>query len=305
MRLFFICFALLFCGACAPLQATDPFSLGSTELTYTTPEEERDSFNNRRRYVYYKPFPLDSNEYVNKWVTHYSRGDGRWTMKKLLERSNRYFDLMERIFREEGLPEDLVHMVMLESMFEPGARSSKGAEGYWQFIPSTAKNYGLRKNGYIDDRRDFALSTRAAARYLRDLYNEFGDWRLSMAGYNCGETCVNNIIQRYNSRDFWDLVEQGAFQGKLKETKNFVPKIIAMRKIALKPWAYGFYNLNYQAPLEYKLIALEGTFSLSDISEQLDIPYQELKNLNPKLLTDDIPAEEEPFYFRVPTYVHL
>lgn len=304
---FFVFLAFLFLGACAPLQVADYSHLSSSEFAAVSVDQEEDIYgfdleNSQRKYIYYKPFPRDNNEYVKKWLYHYSRGEGRITMTKVLERSSRYLSLMEKIFKEEGLPEDLVHMVMLESKFDPHARSSKGAVGYWQFMTETAGDYDLKINGYIDERQDFVQSTRAAARYLRYLYGMFGDWRLSMAGYNSGEGTVSGAIEKYDSRNFWYLASKGAF---LPETKEFVPIIIAMRKIALRPWAYGFSDLNYQTPLEYGVVSLNRPASMYDISEQLNVPYEELKSLNPKFKTDYIPVEGQETYFRIPAYIRI
>ena len=312
MKGFFILPALsafLFFGlSCAPLQVIDPIymrSIQSGEFAANSLSQEQEiykSSHGRNKVVYYKAFPNDNNQYVKHWLIHFSRGSGKENMKRYLERSHRYLHFMGSIFKEEGLPRDLVYMSMAESGFWPYAKSSANAVGYWQFIKPTGQTYGLRINSYMDERQDFVLSTQAAARYLKDLYDVFEDWRLSMAAYNCGERCVQVAIQTENSRNFWYLVENKAIP---PETRNYVPKIIAMRKIALNPPAYGFYNLDYQEPLDYELVALRGSSSLSHISQKLDVPHSELKKLNTKFKTDSIPAEGREAYIRVPAYVQF
>ena len=298
---------LMFFGvSCAPLQVADPVYVDSSGLIGGTLNSEGDTSNSRfskkqtRKPVYYKVFPMDNNQYVEKWLVYFSKGNGRDSMKRYLERSRRYIQLMGKIFEEEGLPKDLIYISMAESGFYPYATSSAGAVGYWQFIAPTGQQYGLKMNFHVDERQDFVLSTQAAIKYLKDLYNVFEDWRLSMAAYNCGENRVSNAISLSNSRNFWHLVEQKNLP---METRNYVPKIIAMRKIALRPHAYGFSNLDYQEPLDYHLVSLRGSSSLSYISQELKVPHQELKSLNSKLKTDTIPFEGQETYVRVPSYV--
>lgn len=312
MKDFFTLFAisafLLFGTACAPLQVIDPIyvkAIKSNEFTGVSLSQEEEisrSASRSGKALYYKSFPNDNNQYVQKWLIHFSRGPGREHMRRYLERSHRYLDFMGGIFKEEGLPKDLVYIAMAESGFYPYARSSANAVGYWQFIQPTGLKYGLRINSYMDERQDFVSSTQAAARYLKDLYDIFEDWRLSMAAYNCGEGCVSSAVQREHSRNFWHLVANRAIP---PETRNYVPKIIAMRKIALHPQSYGFFDLDYREPLDYELVELRGPSSLSHVAEKLEVPLQNLKALNPKFKTDNIPAEGRRAYIRVPPYIRI
>ena len=293
---------LLFYGtACAPLQVIEPAlnqqSLGPFDYSL---EKQQAEFKEIKPTGSYKPFPLDYNNYVKKWLSYYSYGAGKEHMRRYLERSSRYLDYMGDILEKQGLPRELVYMSMNESGFWPYAKSSANAIGYWQFIQPTGKSYDLTINRYIDERQDFALSTQAAADYLKDLYAEFQDWRLSMAGYNCGAGCVRTAIQKYNSKNYWYLVSKKAFPR--QETRDFVPKIIAMTRIALRPEFYGFQNLKYQKPLEYQLVSIEGESSLSYISNYFQIPPDEMKALNPKFKTDWIPANSGS-HIRIPNYV--
>lgn len=299
--------AVILLGAsCAPMQLSQQASIHSGDLTGLSVVEEleiEEELAPQEKSVYYKVFPSENNPHVEKWLRYFSTGNGRDDMKRYLQRSQRYILLMQSIFREKNLPEDLVYISMAESGFNAYARSSADAVGYWQFIYSTGDHYGLIMNNYVDERHDFVLSTQAAANYLKDLYNVFEDWRLSMAAYNCGERCVNRAIRsNNNSRNFWHLVENKSLPS---ETRNYVPKIIAMRKIALKPRAYGFDNLEYQEPLDYSLISINGTFTLSSIARTLKVPHQELKGLNSKFKTDRIVLKDSDNYIRVPASVSL
>ena len=293
----------MFSVACAPIQVIDTdiqqHSLTSSSQQLLT-EQEGLPLNEIRK-MSFKPFPMDYNEHVKKWLRHYSRGVGRDHMKRYLERSGRYLDYMGDILTKKGLPRQLVYMSMTESGFWPYARSSANAVGYWQFIKPTGQSYDLQINNYIDERRDFDLSTQAATNYLKDLYSTFQDWRLSIAAYNCGEQCVRNAIKRKNSKNFWYLASKKALP---PETRNYVPKVMAMARIARNPEAYGFYDLSYQNPLDYKLVSIQGASSLRHISNHLQVPYTDLKSLNPKFKTDRIPAGSG-FRFRVPHYVSL
>ena len=256
----------------------------------------------------YAPFSLNrihfgeevfahDNQHIRRWVTHFSTGPGREIMSAILERSNRYIDLMKDIFQEQGLPTDLVYMSMVESGFSTHARSRANAVGYWQFLQSTGHHYGLRIDSEVDDRLDFALSTQAAGRYMQNMYSVFEDWLLSMAAYNCGQNCVLRAIRKHNSKDFWHLVENKALP---RETRNYVPKIIAMKIIASDPSSYGFANLDYQTPLEYSFISVDQTAFLSDIAEDINVPYRILKRLNSRFVSGVVSVEGEAVHIRVP-----
>ncbi len=292
----------LCCGiSCAPLQVAEPLDPYS-DLSGLFIASHSDVDTEDRPEIDYKPFPIDNNSYVKHWISRLSKKPLKDDMRRYLERSRRYIYFMGDILQEEGLPKDLVYMVMAESGFYPYAKSSANAVGYWQFIRPTGRQYGLRVDSYVDERQDVYLSTRAAIWYLKDLYAIFGDWRLSMAAYNCGENRVIRAIKKHKSKNFWRLVQRKALP---PETRNYVPKIMAMKKIALKPRAYGFYNLDYKEPLEYDLISLRSPSSLSYISKELGIPYDDLKYLNSKFKTDKVPLEGEESYVRIPAYTEI
>ena len=320
MRLFFAVFSLPVLlaafGACAPLQVVDTVDLHSDEFTGAlSAVDDGDSSYKGNRYLErygtqdpsqrrvaknknYRPFPDTGNQIVAKWLRYYSQGKGRESMKVFLARSRRYMSLMSGIMTDCSLPVDLVYMAMVESGFSAWAKSPKGAVGYWQFIPATAQRYGLIIDSYVDERRDFVLSTEAACRYLSDLYNMFGDWSLAMAGYNCGENRVARAVKQHKSRNFWYLSKQRALP---RETRSYVPKIIAMRRIALNPGKYGFSRLPWQRPLDYDLISISQSMKMSHIAEHLNVGIKDLKRLNPKFKTDHIPVKGGELYIRVPS----
>lgn len=181
---------------------------------------------------------------VTSFINYYSRGKGRRTLEVGYSRLNYYRPMMVRIFREEGLPEWLLAAAFVESTYSPTAGSNKQAVGIWQFIPETGNRYGLRRTVWTDERTHPEKSTRAAARYLRDLYALFGDWKLALAGYNWGENRVARLIRRTGIRDFWTLAARGYFPA---ETANYVPAILAAAQLFNLPGAVPA-NAAYQLP---------------------------------------------------------
>ena len=253
----------------------------------------------------YGEFPLDSNVHVDRVIIKYSEGSGRYDMTRFLERSTRYIPLIQELIEESGLPEDLMYLPMTESGFNPWAVSKDKAVGLWQFLKGTAQDQGLRINQFVDERRDPVLSTLAAIKYLKRLYNIFGDWRLALASYHAGEGFISKAVFNSSSsdrsgRDFWvlfDLKKVGP------NTREYIPKVIAFTKIAKNPRKYDFYNLDYQSPLSYELIRIRRPSSLSYIADRLRVPLEELKNLNAMYLGDYVPVYDGETYIRVPDYL--
>lgn len=230
--------------------------------------------------------PLDITPMTEQWI-RYFQGRGRKYMEVYLERSTRYLPMMKNTLRENGLPEDLVYISLIESGFSPLAHSHANAVGYWQFIRATGKRYGLMVDPFIDERRDPVLSTRAAAEYFKALYNLFGSWHLAMASYNVGENRVKHAVMKYYTRDFWTLVKnRRAFP---KETKHYVPKFIAAALIARNPEKYGFTNIAFQPPLAFDAVALTNPISMSKLATAMNVEVETLKLLNPKFRGDYVP----------------
>lgn len=246
----------------------------------------------------YGEIALDQNEHVDKWV-RYFQGRGRPYMEQYLSRSGRYLPMMKNVLRENGLPEDLVYIALIESGFSPRAHSKANAVGYWQFIRSTGKRFGMQIDTFTDERRDPVLSTRAAAEYFKALHNLLGDWHLAMASYNVGEGRVKRAVAKYRTKNFWELLKKR--RALPAETRNYVPKFIAATMIAKDPAKYGFPNIEYQDPLSYETVALQSPISLTKLATNLSVDVEELKLLNPKFRTDFVPiARGNETVIRIP-----
>jgi membrane-bound lytic murein transglycosylase D len=242
-------------------------------------------------------FPVVENEKVRYFIKHYT-GPGKTTFTRWLQRSGRYLPLMRRIFREEGLPQDLAYLAMVESGFNTNAYSWAHAVGPWQFIESTGKGFGLQNGWWLDERRDFEKSTRAAAMYLKSLYQRFdGNWYLAVASYNSGAGKISRAIKKYKTRDFWEL-SRGKY---LKdETKNYVPKLLAVLRIAKEPGKYGFTNLKYFLPLEYDVARVPTATDLEVIAKLCETSYEKIKDLNPELKRWCTPPGVKNYQVRIP-----
>jgi membrane-bound lytic murein transglycosylase D len=195
---------------------------------------------------------------------------------------------MKRILRQNGLPEDLIYIALIESGFSAKATSHAAAVGYWQFIRGTGKRYGLEINTLVDERRDPVLSTQAAAEYYKMLYGEFNSWYLSMASYNVGENRVRREIIRNGTRDFWTLARKRRLP---KETINYVPKFLAARMIGNDPAKYGFSDIESEPPIEFELIRYNQPVNLKKLAEKLNLDYDDFKLLNPKFRGEIAPAK--------------
>jgi len=213
-----------------------------------------------------------------------------------LGRSARYIRMMKNILREEGIPEDMAYLPLIESGFNTRAYSRRKAAGPWQFIPGTGRRYGLKIDYWVDERRDPVKSTRAAARYLRDLHEIFDSWSLAMAAYNAGENKIKRALARTRSNDFWDLIATRHIK---PETKNYVPKFIAARLIAVEPHRYGFDDVIYHEDFTYDEVALEGPLSLDIVARCAETTPEIIKELNPELRRWITPPVES-YVLRIP-----
>lgn len=256
---------------------------GETELT--VPESEEPSFD----------IPIIVNDAVERWLTYFQT-DGRKNFAIYLARAGRYEPMMRAIFRDAGLPEDLVYVSLIESGFSPRAYSRARAVGLWQFISSTGRLYGLKVSYWVDERRDPIKATKAAAAHLRDLYEEFGSWYLAAAAYNGGPTRVRRGIRRTGSDDFWTLSERRYLR---RETRNYVPKLIAAALIAKQPANYSFYAIPETEPLAYDIVQVPDATSLDVIAEAAGVTADEITELNPQVLRGVTPPGER-YSLRVP-----
>ncbi|MBI2344019.1 MAG: LysM peptidoglycan-binding domain-containing protein [Deltaproteobacteria bacterium] len=226
--------------------------------------------------------PLAVNDRVVAWIDYFTRYGENARFGRHLERSGRYLEMMRAALRRHGLPQDLVYIALIESGFQNTARSHAAAVGTWQFIQSTARGYGLDINSYIDERRDPEKAVDAAARYLKTLYEEFGDWYLAMAGYNAGEGRVRRAIAQFGTKDFWSLASYGnrAFRA---ETREYVPKYIAATIIAKDPKRFGFAHLNYHEPWDYDRAKIQGQTDLAAVADAAKVSLSEIEELNPEV----------------------
>ncbi len=238
--------------------------------------------------------PLVMNNRVQDWMDYF-QGRGHERFERYLSRSGRYIPMMRKILRENGLPENLVYLSMIESGFNPHAYSRARATGAWQFIYQTGVRYGLRADSWVDQRRDPEKSTVAAAKYLKELYDRFQDWYLAAASYNAGEGKINRAIKKYATEDFWELSQRRYLKA---ETKNYVPKLIAAALISMNPEKYGFEHVVYEEPVSYEEVSLTSPIDLRVAARCAGTTYEELKALNPELLRWITPPEE--YSLRIP-----
>jgi membrane-bound lytic murein transglycosylase D len=214
-----------------------------------------------------------------------------------LSRSGQYLDLMKGILKEKNVPEEIVFLSLIESGFSPNAYSPARAAGYWQFIASTAKRYGLEINWWRDERRDPVKSTVAAANYLNDLYEMFGSWNLAMAAYNAGEGRILKALNKSKTDDYWSLLKTNQIKS---ETKDYVPKFIAASLIANSPQTFGFDNLEYHPKLSYDVITLKSPVDLDVIAACSETSEAVIKELNPELRRWCTPPDVPEYTLRIP-----
>ena len=231
--------------------------------------------------------PLMLNDEVAGYINFYStRGHG--TVVRALTRAGRYREMISRILKEEGVPQDLIYLAQAESGFQPLALSRAGARGMWQFMATRASGYGLERNWWVDDRQDPEKATRAAAKHLHDLYDQFGDWYLAMAAYNSGPGNVQQAVKRTGYADFWQLYQRDVLP---KETKNYVPIILAVTIMAKNPSQYGLQDVVPDPPMEWDSVHIDYPVDLRLVAEAVDAPVDSLQELNPSLLRMTTPKE--------------
>ena len=239
---------------------------------------------------------LIKNSAVEEYITFFSDTErGRNFIDKTLYRSGKYFPLMRKILRFHGAPEELIYLSVQESGLNPTIVSRAGATGLWQFMTATGNAYGLYQDGYRDDRRDFEKSTDAAARHLKDLYKSFDDWYLAFAAYNAGPGRVTSAIRKSGSRNFWEL--RNYLPG---ETKNYVPSILALSFIFRNPETYNFKNIEYANPISFDKVDVKGVLSFEKIAEFSGTDAGTIRELNPELMSDEIPTYDVAYRLRIP-----
>ena len=237
--------------------------------------------------------PLVINDTVLGFINYFNNR-GHRTIEAGLERAGKYRPMISKILAEEGIPQELIHLAQAESGFLPRAVSRAAATGMWQFVKFRGNQYGLKQTQYSDERLDPEKATRAAAHHLHDLYNEFGDWYLAIAAYNCGPGAIERAVERTGYADYWELRARHAIPA---ETTNYVPIILAMTIMSKNAPEYGLDGIVPDAPLEYDTVVTTAPTNLALISDLADAPVSELVQLNPALLRSVAP---ENFEIRVP-----
>ena len=240
--------------------------------------------------------PLTLNEQVLSFINFFQTSRGRAIISRGLEKAGRYRGMIERVLREEGLPQDLIYLAQAESAFEPYALSRMGAKGLWQFMAYRARQYGLMRTWWVDERQDPEKSTRAAARHLRDLYHQFGDWYLAIAAYNSGPGAVQRGIERTGYADFWELLRRRVLP---RETENYVPIILAVTFIAKDPGRYGV-DVAPEPPVRFERVAVPKPIDLRLVAEMIDVDVQTIRRLNPELLRLVTPHQPD-FELKLPS----
>ena len=242
--------------------------------------------------------PIHTNRQVRAYLVYFST-ERKGTIRRYLARSTRYLPMIKEVFREYGLPEDLAYLAMIESGFKPHAYSHAHACGMWQFIRGTGARYGLSMDSYVDERRDPRKSTKAAAQYLLDLYKQFGSWYLAAASYNCGEGRVQKELNKSNHKNFWELSANMCLPN---ETKNYVPQMIAATIIAKNPEKFGFKHVPYLPALKIERVQVKETISLKAAAMAINVPVEEVQQLNPELLRGITPPGMKAYSLNLPAH---
>lgn len=239
--------------------------------------------------------PLMLNDTVAGYINYFS-GRGRGVLERGLARSGQYDAMIRRTLKEEGVPQDLIYLAQAESGFHPFALSRAGARGMWQFMATRARGYGLQRSRWIDERQDPEKATRAAARHLKDLYTQFGDWYLAMAAYNSGPGTVQSAVKRTGYADFWELYKRNVLP---RETRNYVPIIVAVTIMAKNPAQYGLDDVVPDKPVATETVKIDYPVDLRLVAQCIDGSASDLQDLNPSLLRLTTP-EDRPFELRLP-----
>ncbi|HEY0809809.1 MAG TPA: transglycosylase SLT domain-containing protein [Longimicrobiales bacterium] len=248
--------------------------------------------------------PVTRNERVDTWI-NFLQNDNKEHTELWLERSGKYTPMIREQLRARGMPEDLIYLAFIESGYSTKARSHAAAVGLWQFIAETGRRYGLVVNSYIDERRDPIKSTDAALDYLNELYTRFGSWYLAAAAYNTGENRVARIMrqqtgsERGDDQDFWKIA------GRLpRETRNYVPLMLAAGHIGKEPQKFGFASVAYHQPMSFTEVTVPGGVRLSTVAKAAGVSVESVEELNPQLLRGVTPPKKS-WQVRVPEGTEL
>ena len=245
-------------------------------------------------------FPVTINKQVEFYLDLFQNRQKKY-FRRWLARSTKYLPTIRHELKSAGLPQDLAYLAMIESGYNPSAYSHAHAAGLWQFIRGTGRNYGLRIDSWVDERRNPEKATRAAVAYLGALYERFGDWQLAVAAYNAGEGKIERAIKKYKSRDFWELARHNYLR---LETKRYVPKLIAAIIIAHNPEQYGFTDIAYEHPVQYDLIKVPPRTDLRAIAVSGSTTVKEIRKLNNELRKNQTPPSTASYELKIPAGSH-
>ncbi len=267
----------------------DPYLQNLDDLTAETADDEEGG-------VSYD-VPVVVNDRVELFIRHFQT-NGRKHFEKWLTRSEKYLPMVKDILRQNDLPEDLAYLALIESGFNPNAKSRARAVGMWQFMKYTGKKYGLAVDMWVDERRDPEKATWAAAGYLKYLYGLFNSWHLSAASYNAGEGRIMRAMKKHKTDDFWIVAKQK--KTLKRETRDYIPKYIAAMLIAKEPEKYGFTDIEYEPKIEYAKVTIPGATDLRIIAKACECSFEEIRELNPELLKWFTPPNEQEYEIKIP-----
>lgn len=302
---FFFClvvglFMLGGCGSKSALVKKDPHDTSLAANSVTRSGNKLSKGPASPRLTSYPRLPIDANApRVRGFVREYAY-KRRGTMKRYMARADQYLPMVKTIAKENGLPHEIGYLFLLESGANPEARSPANALGMWQFMPATARNYGLRVDSWVDERLDPEKSTKAAMLYLKDLYGMFGCWRLALSAYNSGENKLNKVLCQEDANEYEEICSSRRLK---RETREFWPRFQAMAQIAMNPRKYGFSpprGRRYRSP-KHEMITVRGTYSLDTLAQLVNVPSEQLAEMNPSLIRGMTPGRP-PFYsLRLPS----
>ena len=241
-----------------------------------------------------KDVPLNYNKAVQTYVDLFTFRQA-YRSKLMMERMPLFFPLYERMLAEYNLPDELKFLSIVESALDPRAVSHTGAGGLWQFMPATGRELRLQQDEYVDERMDPVKATEAACKYLRDLYNIFGDWELALAGYNCGPGAVKRAMRRSGGDTFYAI-----YDALPKETRGYVPQFVAFTYMMHHGNDHGIHADNYQFPIPHDTIQVSGYFNLETFAKHSTMPLADLQKMNPAITTTILPEYTSRYPLRVP-----
>ncbi len=261
--------------------------------------DDNDDISTLLRHDYDQNFdiPIVFNDAVKYYVKWFSE-DKKKVFANWLKRSRLYVPIITEILREKNMPEDLVYLAMIESGFNPKAYSTAKASGPWQFIYSTGGRYGLEVDYWVDERRDPEKSTVAAAKYLKNLFDQFGCWYLAAASYNAGEGRIGRLIQKHNTNDFWELYKYNTLP---RETREYIPQLIAAAIIAKDPAKFGFGSITYDPPIRFAEVKVPAATPIKAIAKASSVDVEVVRTCNPEILRGITPPGSSDYRVKLPS----